>query len=214
MDTPSSNVRSTLAIAGGGTTVEAVAGAGAVVLTILGLVGMSPVWMAAIASIAIGGALILGGASAAVASARTSMPYQSGRSEAIGGASFELIAGGAGIVFGILALLGIMWATLLPIACIVFGGALILGSQNTISNVSLHAPYAGEPGREYLSRDTAYAAGGTEVLIGIGGVVLGILALVGTYPLILVLAAFLSFGVAILFSGGALAMRLFSVMRH
>jgi uncharacterized membrane protein HdeD (DUF308 family) len=59
--------------------------------------------------------------------------------------------------------------------------------------------------------DPLTAAGGWESLVGIGAIVLGILALTGHVPMTLTLVAMLSVGAAILVSGSVLASRLFGM---
>ncbi len=65
-----------------------------------------------------------------------------------------------------------------------------------------------------IAREAMYAATITEVVIGVGGVVLGILALVGTLPLILTEVAMLCFGGAVLIGGMALSGKMFNVLHH
>src|SRR5690606_29009125 len=113
----------------GGTVAEAIVGAAAVVLAVLGLANIWPGYMASIATIAVGAALLFQGG--AVAARYSDLAKRTGASEIGGGVSAEILGGAAGIALGVLALLNIMPATLTPVAIIVFGGALIIGSAAT-----------------------------------------------------------------------------------
>lgn len=97
---------------------EAIAGVGAIVLAILGLTRILPHYMAAIGTIVVGGALVEGSA-LGVRSRRVSSALQ-------GQPSAEVLAGAAGVVLGVLALLGMAELVLLPVAVIVFGASLLI----------------------------------------------------------------------------------------
>jgi hypothetical protein len=124
----------------------------------------------------------------------------------------DCMCGLTGIVLGILALVGINAAYLLPPALIVFGGSLLLGGAISLrprtravtgSGIETQIiPYQGSP-----------AARGMEILIGLAAIVLGILAVVIASSGVLVLVGFLAVGAALLavsasFAGAAL--RLFT----
>ncbi|HKU42594.1 MAG TPA: hypothetical protein VJR89_30760, partial [Polyangiales bacterium] len=114
---------------GVGSGVESLAGIGAVTLAILGLAGVLPFVFAAIATIVVGGGLLLEGIAIAgsyAAQARESADYDV-RDESIvgGGMTVQTLGGAAGITLGIIALAaGGAW-TLLSVAAIVFGGTLL-----------------------------------------------------------------------------------------
>lgn len=195
----------------GGSTAEAVVGAGAVVLAILGLANIWPGYMASIATIVVGAALLFQGG--AIASRYSDLAQRTGGSEIGGGVSAEILGGAAGIALGILALLGIMPATLTPVAIIVFGGALLIGSAATARLNSLTTFRMSERARD-VTRGAIEMASGTEVLVGIGAIVLGILALLGMAPRTLVLVALLALGAAVLFSGSAVSSRMVSIFKR
>ncbi|MCC6553664.1 MAG: hypothetical protein IT372_11675 [Polyangiaceae bacterium] len=208
----------TLRVVAGGSITEALAGAGGVVLAILGLAGMLPGYMAAISTIAIGVALLaLGGAAAARWSrlVREAGYYRGeSRVEMGGGLGAEVFGGAAGIVLGILALLGVMPMVLLPIALILFGGSLLLASGVTIELGAMGAPTTTG---EQVTREVSTGASALQVLAGVGGVVLGILTLIGGLQqttLTLTLIGLLVVSVAVLLSGGAVSSRLLSARRH
>jgi hypothetical protein len=211
--------RSIKVVAGGSIT-EAVCGAAVIVLAIIGLASSGnnmAGFMASIATIAFGVALLAQGGAVA---ARWSRLIQEAtpaewdtRTELGGGMGAEFLAGGAGVVLGILGLLGIGTATLIPIAVIVFGGALLLGSGTTtdLSSISAYTPHERLAD---LSRQAAVAASGAQVLLGIAAIVLGIIALVGIDPVVVTLVALLVLGASVLFSGGAVGTRMASIMRR
>lgn len=97
---------------------EAIAGVGAIILAILGLTQILPRYMAAIGTVVVGAALVEGSA-LGVRSRRVSSALQ-------GQPSAEVLAGAAGVVLGVLALLGMSELVLLPVAVIVFGASLLI----------------------------------------------------------------------------------------
>ena len=196
----------------GGSTTEAIGGAAAIVLAILGLLGVLPTVLASIASIAIGvGLIVAGGAIAARYERVLSGPETAtAHREIAGGMGMEAFAGVAALVLGILALLGLSPLTLLAISAIAAGAGLLMASGSMARLESL-VRWETAHDMESKMRDTVYAASGSEVLIGVGAIVLGILALTGHDPLTLVLVALLSIGASLLMSGSTIAGRFFSM---
>ena len=96
---------------------------------------------------------------------------------------------------GVLALLGIVPTTLLSVAAITYGAALLLTSGESLWLDSL-----GTQGDEVvgLIRSMSLSAAGAQALLGLAGMVLGILGLVGIAATMMVLVAFLAAGVSIL----------------
>jgi len=204
---------------GTGSTAEIIGGATVIVLTILGLASVAPNLMLAVATIAIGIALLFeGGSIAAEYSqlvARTSdNTFQT--VEMGSGMTAEMVAGIAGIVLGILALLGLVPLTLSASAVIVFGVTLILSSGMTmrLNDIKLEESEETHQRARKLAHEAVTAAAGTQVLIGLTASVLGILALVGIVPTVLVLIALLAIGTSLLLRGGALGGRLISLFRR
>jgi hypothetical protein len=138
------------------------------------------------------------------------------------GTSAEILGGIAGIVLGILALIGLVPMTLLSVSVIVFGGTLLFGSP-AVYDVGTAEPKRGTT-TDYIAREIAGPAGaqarlaagaaGAQALIGIGSVTLGILALIGMAPQTLVLAAILAIGTSALLSGGALTAKMMNLLYH
>ena len=210
--------------AGGGSVVESIGGIGALVLSILGLIGFIPITMASLATIAAGGALLIGGGTLASQYARIFSGARPRLSHSIigGGMAMESLAGFAAIVLGLLSLLGIHSAVLLAAAVIVLGCALLLasGAIARLTTLPLREPFGtAEQARQaehehYIVRDALYAASGSEALIGAGAIVLGILSLSGIAPMALILVALLAVGASILVAGSSVAGRMFESVAH
>jgi len=209
---------------GGGSIVESIGGIGAVVLSILGLIGFIPVTMASLATIAAGGALLIGGGTLASQYTRIFSGARPRLSHSIigGGMAMESLAGLAGIVLGIMSLLGIHSEVMLAAAVIVLGCALLLasGAVAKLTTLPIREPFGtAEQARHaenehYIVRDALYAASGSEALIGAGAIVLGILSLSGIAPMALVLVALLAIGASILVAGSSVAGRMFESVAH
>ncbi len=109
----------------------------------------------------------------------------------------DCLCGVTGIVLGVLALVGVNIAHLLPAALIVFGGALVLGGAISMRPRTVPMVAAGSEPR-MISVAGSAATGGMEVLIGIAAIVLGILSLILTGAWALVLVGLLAVGAALL----------------
>jgi hypothetical protein len=202
------------AIAGGSVT-EAVAGLAAAALAILGLAGVLPGYLAAIATIAVGVALLAQGGAAAAKWSKilAESPGQEwdARGEVGSGMTGEILGGAAGLVLGILALIGVAPQILIPAALLAFGGAMLVGTGTV---VDLGANRGAASRLERSTRDVTVVASGTQMLIGIAAIVLGILALIGVDPLTLSLVGLLAAGASILFSGSVVSSRVLGLLRR
>jgi hypothetical protein len=203
-------------VAAGGSITEAICGAATVVLAIIGLAGTLPGYMASVATIAFGVALLAQGGAIAARYAHllrdTAAHEWEHHADVGGGMGAEMLAGAAGIVLGILGLLGIGTATLIPIAVIVFGGALLLGNA-AAADLGSTAPGASTT-FAHVARQATAAASGAQVLLGIAAIVLGIIALVGIDPLLVTLVGLVVVGASVLLSGAAVSSRMASVLRR
>jgi hypothetical protein len=212
--------RSTYGV-GAGSAAEILGGIGAIVLSIVGLTNLASTMMMSIVTILLGMTLLFEGAGVAASYSRlvgkTRLTSLEAEGEASGGMTTEMLAGIAGIVLGILALLGNYPAILVPSAIIVFGAAMIFntGAISELSEMQVEAARGGEETVE-TSRRIARAAMapviGSENMIGLAAVVLGILAVVGVVPVTLSLVALLSLGSAELLIGSTLGGRLLSLL--
>lgn len=181
---------------------ETVGAIAVIVLSIIGLAGTAPGAMIAIATIVIGAAILMQGANTAseyaemfaVEGAGLASPGPVG-----GGITLEFLAGGAGVVLGILALLTLATGVLSAAALIVFGGTLLLsaGATARASELQTEAATLSMSARALL-RQTAGVASGAQIMIGLGAIVLGILALVGLHVAILILVGQLAISGALL----------------
>lgn len=178
--------------------VELLAGLAVVVLTILGLAGIAPTFVVAIATIVFGVELLLQGSS--IVSEYTALLGRNEGAAVIGeigagGWSVLFFAGAAGIVLGILALLQIVAVSLVAIAVIAYGAALLLSALSTsrlaLARSSTLIP--DEPARQ-VAESLATDAMGIQTFVGLAAIVLGILALSGFVPATLVLIALLTLG--------------------
>lgn len=192
--------QSTAQVAAGGSTVEALAGITAVILAILGLVGIESGYMFSIAVIAVGVALLSEGA--ALAARYYDHPAGTGMNAAF-------LAGVAGVVLGVLSLLGVASLTLAAVAVLVFGGALLL-SAGALPRLACRA---GTEDAD-MAHEATMGAAGAKVLVGVAAIVLGIMALMGIQAPTLVLVALLTLGAALLLSGLAIGSKMLGALRY
>jgi hypothetical protein len=185
---------------------EALVGAATVILAIVGLAGIEVFYMAAIATIAVGAAFLLEGAVWMAKNAEMASGYSTVHADgAAGGLSAEFLAGGTGIILGILALVGVVPMILLSVALLTYGACMLLGA-----NMASHMRnYGFEPAAEPSTlggavHEATFAATGAEALVALAAVVLGILALVHFAPLTLILAGMLVLGGSVLLNGSTM----------
>jgi hypothetical protein len=169
-----------------------------------------------IAAIAIGAALLAeGGTFGAPFVARQTAASGTAIHRRLGGAAGVASFGGAvGIALGILALLRVQPLTLQAVAVIVFGASLLLSSAGASTIARLATRATPEFGASDVMRETADTISGTQALVGLGAVTLGILALLGFAPQLLVLIGLLSVAGALLMSGVATASAMSYVRQH
>jgi hypothetical protein len=204
----------------GGSLAETLVAAGAVVLAIIGLVGAFPTLLLSIAAIALGSALLFDGAAFSARFANLLRETTHNRIESTElstGTSAESVGGVIGIALGILSLLGIYPMILIPSAIIVFGATLILGAGANARLNALHIRngnhHPHHPLLDEVTHEAVTAATGLQLLVGLGAVTLGIIALSGTLALHLSLIAVLAVGGAMLFSGSSLSTRMIGIFK-
>jgi hypothetical protein len=199
-----------------GSIVEAIGGGAAVVLSILALANVMPTYLASIAAIALGVAMLFEGG--AIASRYSKLLYEAApdMSHLGSGMSAEVIGGVCGIVLGVLALIGLATVELLSIAAIVFGAAALFssGATSRLNSLTVARHYGTERWTQQVATELVWAATGIGVLAGLAAIVLGILALIGTYPLTLSLVAFLAIGSCVLLSGASLGEKMMAMIHH
>jgi len=203
-------------VAAGGTTGEALAGLAVIVLAIIGLAttGNLPFYMAGICALVAGGALVLLGMSMA---ARLMSALEGSGGAGVGGLSAEFCGGVAAVILGILALIGLYPMTLVAVAALVSGAVLLLGCCATAGSSSFSSGrWSGmSESNRVVVQEATNAAAGLQALIGIAVVILGIIALASNlHTLSLTLVAFLILGVGIMASGSALSAKMMTQLFH
>src|SRR6185437_12269358 len=139
-----------------GGAIDAIGGIAAAVIAIIGLAGFHPATMTAISVIVFGAAMLIqGGTLLSEYAVVIQVVPSAAEGESDGGMSIMFLAGVAGIVLGILALLGIAARPLTAVAILAFGAALTLSSTSVRRLFLLQAA-----ARRVSSRS------GTEMLAG------------------------------------------------
>jgi hypothetical protein len=193
-----------------GSFAEGLGGLATGVLAIIGFSGILPITMLSIASMVIGVAFLLEGGMVITRSTEEGKTKSSADISA--GVTAETIGGIAAIALGVLSFIGINPVTLIPISVLISGEALILAtavhlrSTNTMVRYSERNDVAKEVSRQMMT-----ATSDIQFLIGIGTVVVGILALLNIVPLTLSLIGMLMLGVSDLLNGVAQSGRMISV---
>lgn len=199
-----------------GSATEALGGAAAAVLALIGLTGTASVTVAAVACITLGVVFLLGsGLFAAeynkVVTETGGTPWSA--AEYGGGLGAQAVTGIAAIMLAILALLGIDSQVILSTTVLALGAGLLLGS-GVVARMALVHPEYQETADAFsgkVSGHLASGASGSQSLIGFGAALLGLLGLLNFAPLLLVLTALLGIGLANFVSGSAMAGRVLSV---
>jgi hypothetical protein len=191
----------------GGSFFGALGGLAVAVLAIIGLAGVAVSILMPIAIIVVGVALLAEGG-AMLAYRSRAMHEGDGphcHTEVCSGLSAEVLAGIAGIVLGVLALIGLSPPTLLAVSIVVFGTGSLLASVVACSATCCETDVA---------KEAVLAAVAAKAMIGLAVVILGILALVGLAgntalnTQTLTLVALLVLGVAMGLAGFAIGGRL------
>jgi hypothetical protein len=202
---PVNSEEHTLDVTTGGSIAQSIGGLAAIILAILGLVHIAPHYMVAIAALTLGAGLIFQGGNISMEYSSLLSRMSQGKLENAmvgGGISIEILAGVAGVVLGVLALVMVDPTVLLPVAVIVFGAALIVSSGDISRLNALKLEQSGaDDVLQRLVRESLSVGSGTQIVIGLSSVVLGILALIGYDWAVLSLVALLAVGVAVLVSG-------------
>ena len=228
--TTMTDATNSLAIASYGGFVDAIGGIATVVLAILALAGVQSDIMIPIVTIVFGVALLIQGGALLSEYVCLAFPSEMTVASSTGAvASSELsgagtlsvlfLVGAAGIVLGILGLIGIYPGTLTSVAVIAFGAALVV-SCNAVWNLqSLRPPMpmtggqAWRSGSMMLAAEMASGSAGVQAMAGITAVVLGILAVIGMRPEVLSLVALLVLGATLILTGTAMSAAILSFMR-
>jgi len=203
--------------------IDAIGGIATAVVAIVGLNRFAPDLMASIGIIVFGAALLIQGGTLLSEYAHwlnVSPIPQTANAETLadGGLSGLFLFGVAGVVLGILSLLGIVPAELTPIAIIAFGTALLLSSSAVRRLYQLQVQVGHASGTrshsEMLAGGMSSGSAAVQTLAGLTAVVLGILAVSGgPHAAVLTLTALLIVGVLELLTGSVLSGLVMSFMR-
>jgi len=225
MSTAISQSRNPEAAAAFGGAMDAIGGIATAVLAIIGLAGWRPELLSGVATIVFGAALLIQGGTLLSEYSQVFTPAGALRtaSEAAGGDGLAAMfpVGIAGIVLGILALLGIASYALTAVAVIAFGAVLMLSAQSVRKLYGMQAELrrvsaSGYSVREFLAGEMAAGSAGIQFVAGLGALVLGIIAVVMAATAraeLLTLVALLVVGVTNIISGSALSGLVLSFMR-
>ena len=193
--------------------VDALGGAATVVLALIALSGTRADILLAIATVVFGAALLI--QSGTILSELTHMMFPAGSVSSDefsgGGLSSMFLVGAAGIVLGVLALLGIYTVELTAIAVIAFGSALVFGSNAVWSIHRMKQSMiraAGEravSGVQMIATEMSAGSAALQCFAGLAGIVLGILAVTGINAVPLSLVGLLAMGATLLLTGSTLS---------
>jgi hypothetical protein len=193
--------------------VDALGGIAAIVLAIIGLSGVHPEVLVSIATIVFGAALLIQGGT------MLSEFAMEPESSAVGGGGLTalFLVGVAGIVLGVLALLGLHATVLTSVAVIAFGAALALSSSavwQLLTSRSMAAQFqARAPVLQIIASEVAIGSAMLQAMGGVAVIVLGILAVAGLFTVPLTLIGILVSGAAILLTGSTLSGTMVGFMR-
>lgn len=193
-------------------TTESIAGAVAAILAILGLIGLLPQLLGSIATIAAGVAMLVAGSAVAAHYTQVMSNTERAQRSPTKGLRMESLTALGAVVLGVLALLGVDSMALLSIAAIVLGGALLMLSDTTARFEAVLRTRAPVGGSEHRHEEMPYVSAGSDILVGTGAIVLGILGLAGHAPITLALIAFLSVGAVLVLNGSTIATRFFGAL--
>lgn len=197
--------------------VDALGGIATIVLAIIGLSGVKPEILLSIATIVFGAAMLIQGGAMLSEFAQIETTPEADVPASGGGLSALFLVGVAGIVLGILALIGIRPTILTSIAVIAFGAALVISTPavwQLLTSRSVTTRFQSRPPMvRIVASEVAAASAGLQAMAGLAVIVLGILAVAGVYSGNLSLTALLVAGASILLTGSSLSGTMIGFMR-
>ena len=181
-----------------GATIGSMWGLTAFVLAIIGLSGVAPVYMSSVAGIALGLAFLMLGGVAWAWALRFPLAEHASRWERIGfsgGVPAVLIAGLLGIVLSILNLTYFAGARLGAVAVILLGLGLLWhsGVMLGVARFTYHMVEGRRPSGP-LAINPLSLAPVRDFVVGLGSLILGILAILNIAPMVLEFVALLAMG--------------------
>lgn len=187
-----------------------------VVLGILALANIAPLVLVSIAVIVAGVLLMIDSAALTqeiVAALTAKAGHNLDAAELPSGQNAGVLGGIAGIVLGILAILGVAPQTLIAVAAIVFGAAVLFDFTARAQAHALRMTTGETPEQSAkLAMATASSTSTAALFAGVGLITLGILALTGIYGEVLLAVAFLGLGAYFLLAEAAEAGRLIGLV--
>jgi hypothetical protein len=197
--------------------VDALGGIATIVLAIIGLAGVKAEMLVAIATVVFGAALLIQGGAMLTEFAQIETTTETSGTTSGGGLSALFLVGFAGIVLGVLALLGIYSPVLTAAAAIAFGAALVISSSavwQLLTSRSIAARFERHsPLLRVMASEVAAGSAGLQAMAGLAVIVLGILVVSGVYTVGLSLIALLIAGAAIVLTGSSLSGSMTGLMR-
>lgn len=197
--------------------VDALGGIATIVLAIIGLSGVKPEILVSIATVVFGAALLIQGGAMLTEYAQIEITPDNGAKASGGGLSALFLVGVAGIVLGVLALLGVHAAALTAVSVIAFGAALMISSSavwQLLTSRSVAARFqARSPMLRVVASEVAAGSAAMQAMAGLAVIVLGILAVSGVMTEGLTLIALLVAGAAIVLTGSTLSGTMIGFMR-
>lgn len=196
--------------------VDALGGIATIVLAIVALAGVKADILLSIATIVFGAALLIQGGAVLSEFAQIEAGAESQASSGAGLSALFLV-GVAGIVLGVLALLGVHAPILTSVAVIAFGGALVMSASavwQVLTSRSITTRFQSRGSMlSVVAADVAAGSSGVQCMAGLAVMVLGILAVAGINSPALTLVALLIAGAAIVMTGSTLSGTMIGFMR-
>jgi hypothetical protein len=160
--------------------VDALGGIATIVLAIIGLAGVKAEMLVAIATVVFGAALLIQGGAMLTEFAQIETTAETSGSTSAGGLSALFLVGFAGIVLGVLALLGIYAPVPTAASAIAFGAALVISSSavwQLLTSRSIAARFQSHsPLLRVMASEVAAGSAGLQAMAGLAVIVLGILS--------------------------------------
>jgi len=198
--------------------VDALGGIATIVLAIIALAGVKPEILVSIATVVFGAALLIQGGAMLTEFALIESGPETESAAATGGSLSALfLVGFAGIVLGVLALLGVHAPVLTAVSAIAFGAALVISSSavwQLLTSRSVSARFqTRSPMLRVMASEVTAGCSGLQAMAGLAVIVLGILAIAGIFTGPLTLIAFLVAGAALVLTGSTLSATMTGFMR-
>jgi hypothetical protein len=197
--------------------VDALGGIATIVLAIVGLSGTKSLDLLSIATIVFGAALLIQGGAMLTEFAQIEATPENNAASSGGGVGALFGVGVAGIVLGVLALLGVSSQILNSVAVIAFGGAMVVSSSavwHLLTSRSVATRFqSGSSMLRVVASEVATGSSSLQAMAGLAVIVLGILAVAGTSSLYLTLIALIVAGASIVMTGSTLSGTMIGFMR-